>query len=124
MKRFSIALCFLLVFAAVSFAQVFDFTLVNNTGRTITEVYCAPADDDEWGEDVLGVDVLENGNQVEVSFDAAYEKILLAYGVDKYDLKVVYDNGSNMVWKNLKLADFTMLTLTVKGNTGTASWKM
>jgi len=123
MKRLSFVAVFMVVLAAASFAQVFDFTLYNNTNRTITEVYCAPADDDEWGEDVLGVDVLQNGNSVEVSFDAAYEKLLLAYGVDKYDLKVVFENGSNMVWKNLKLADFSELTLTVKGNTGTASWK-
>jgi hypothetical protein len=38
-----------------------DFALYNKTGQSITEMYGSPASQDEWGEDILGIDVLENG---------------------------------------------------------------
>lgn len=43
-----------------------DFTLHNNTGYQIEEVYVSPTDTDDWEEDVLGEEVLENGAQVEI----------------------------------------------------------
>ncbi len=109
-KQFVIAA--LLVFASLALsAQVFDFTLINKTGDDITEVYVSPTIMDTWGDDVLGVDVLEQGDEVEIVFDEDYEAILLEYDVDYYDLLIVDAEGEEHTWKKLKLETITSLEL-------------
>lgn len=124
MKKAFAVLALLLVASAGLFAQVFDFTVVNKTGFIIDEVYVSPSDDDEWGDDVLGVDRLADGQSFEIQFDAVYEAVLLAFGVDKYDLKVVDEDGDEYEYYDLKLEEISQLTLTLdkKGN-GVATWK-
>ena len=45
-----------------------DFVLWNDTGFFIGEVHVTLANDDEWGEDVLGEDILEPGDHTEITF--------------------------------------------------------
>ena len=45
-----------------------DFTLVNKTGLTIVELYVSPTSDDSWGDDILGQDVLKDGEDVDITF--------------------------------------------------------
>ena len=45
-----------------------DFTLVNKTGIVIHKIMVSPHDDEHWGEDVMGKDVLEEGESVEIKF--------------------------------------------------------
>lgn len=113
-----------LVLTAASFAQVFDFTVHNETGYDIDSVYVAPSDEEEWGDDLMGEDVLEDGASVEITFNPEYEALLLALNVDKYDLRVEYSDGTEEEWYELKLEEITELTLTLdeKGN-GVATWK-
>lgn len=115
MKKILITLT-LLTLAASAFAQVFDFKLVNKTGFTIAEVYVSPADDDEWGEDVLGEDVLENKKSVEIEFDSDYEAALLAFNVDKYDLRCELEDGSYEEWYDLKLEDIMTIEISIDKN--------
>jgi hypothetical protein len=124
MKRTAVFLSLLLVLALGAFSQTFDFTLMNKTGYTIDKVFVSPAGDDEWGEDVLGEDQLKNNKSFEIKFPADYEAILLAFDVDKYDMKCEYTDGSSDEWTGLKLEDITYITLTLdkKGN-GVATWK-
>jgi len=42
-------------------AQDITFTLTNNTAAVLMEFYAAPASDPEWGDDLLGADVLGSG---------------------------------------------------------------
>jgi len=124
MKKPLLLICFLAIFAAASFAQIFDFTLVNKTGYTIDEVYCAPSQSDDWEEDVLGVDTLPNGSKVEITFPPLYEKALLILGIDLYDLRCVYDDGEVAEWFGLKLEEIMQITLTYsKDGTTYAEWK-
>jgi hypothetical protein len=125
MKKLLLLSAMLLVFGVMTAsAQVFDFTVVNKTGYTIDAIYVSPADDNDWGEDVLGEDQLPNGKSFEIKFDATYEKLLLAFGVDKYDLRAEFSDGAEDEYYDLKLEDINTLTLTVdkKGN-GVATWK-
>lgn len=64
-----------------------DFTLVNNTGTVISEVYVGPVDMTDWGDDVLGRDVLLPGEATEIAFTES------ASGTCLYDVKVVTDEG-------------------------------
>lgn len=110
--------------AATSFAQVFDFTLSNETGYDIESVYVAPSDADEWGEDVLGDEILEDGDSVEIQFDKEIEALLLAFNVDKYDLRIEYLDGSEDEYFDLTLEAITELTLTLdEEGAGVALWK-
>lgn len=45
-----------------------DFTLHNATGFMIGELHVSSANNDRWGPDVLGQDVLNPGDKVRVSF--------------------------------------------------------
>lgn len=123
MKKLSLIATMLILAATASFAQVFDFTLYNETGYDIDSVYVAPSDDDKWGEDVMGADRLEDGHYVEIQFNALYEALLLAFNVDKYDLRIEYSDGTDEEFFDLKLEEITDLTLKLdkKGN-GVATW--
>lgn len=81
-----------------------DFDLVNATGYTIAEVYVAPSSSDEWEEDVMGRDILEDGETVAISF-APKEKTC------QYDIKVVWDDGDEAFWKGFNLCTVSEVTL-------------
>ena len=73
--------------AAPAFADPRDFDLVNRTGATISEVYVSPANQTDWGEDVLGNNVLKTGQKLTIKFTR------FAAGDCIYDVKVVLDSG-------------------------------
>jgi hypothetical protein len=45
-----------------------DFRLVNKTGYELKALYVAPSKSDDWQDDVLGQDVLGDGQAVNVHF--------------------------------------------------------
>lgn len=98
---------FLVVVASVAQAQQArqDFTLVNRTGFDISEVYVSPAKTDDWEEDVLGDDELENGKSTTIRFNRSTRTCI-------WDLKVVYsDDDSSAVWNNIDLCKISKVTI-------------
>ncbi len=92
-----------------------DFALVNRTGYEIKEVYVSPGKADDWQEDVLGQDTLENGNTVNIHFKAKTSSC-------KWDLKVVYtDDGSSAVWSDINLCEVEKITIKYNRQTDTTS---
>ncbi len=60
----------LIAFGATAHAGSQDFVLVNKAGAPIQFVYISPADDEEWGEDVLGSeDVLDEDAETAITFE-------------------------------------------------------
>ncbi len=90
-----------------------DFTLVNKTGLTINEVYLSPSDDDEWGEDVMGKDVLANGEKVEITFSSGETSC-------NWDLKIVDEDKDDVEWTKLNLCTANEITLMYEGKKPTA----
>jgi hypothetical protein len=45
-----------------------DFVLVNKTGYTLDEIYVSPAKSDDWGDDIMGHQIVPDGAQVNVKF--------------------------------------------------------
>jgi len=88
-----------------------DFTLRNNTGYTISEVYVSSSKTNDWEEDVLGRDVLENGERVDISFPRK-EKAC------KHDLKVVYEDGEEAEWEGFDLCQVSTIGLRYNRKTG------
>lgn len=90
--------------ASFAWAGKQDFTLVNRTGVTIVSVYVSPCQVDEWEEDVLGVEVLGDGESVLIAF-LPREKATC------WDLKVVDEDGDAAVWYGLRLDQIAKVTL-------------
>ena len=49
----------------------YDFTMVNNLGTTLSEVYISESTNDDWGQNILGTSALENEKELEVTFSGA-----------------------------------------------------
>ncbi|HEV2913334.1 MAG TPA: hypothetical protein VGX92_08460 [Pyrinomonadaceae bacterium] len=81
-----------------------DFTLVNDTGVTINELYVSPHSSNDWEEDVLGQDQLADGESVNIHFSRS-EKAA------KWDLKVTDKEGNSIEWANLNLLEISKVTL-------------
>ncbi len=79
--------------------------LVNNTSKDIVEFYGSNTGTEEWEEDILGVDVLESGEEVEINFDDES-------GYCKFDFKTVFSDDSEDITEGFNVCDFGTLTLT------------
>ena len=92
-----------------------DFTLHNETGVEIKEVYISPTSAEKWEEDILGTDTLASGDTVDISFTRRNE--------DMWDMKVVFRNGKSNVWTKLNLSKITDVTVSFKEGKPWATWK-
>lgn len=90
-----------------------DFTLVNKTGLDINEVYLSPTSDSEWGEDVMGKDILKNGEKVDITFSSAETEC-------NWDLKIVDEDDDDIIWTKLNLCTANEITLMYEGKKPTA----
>lgn len=61
LTRFAAAAVAALFLAPVAQAQDITFTLTNNTDMVLMEFFAAPSTDADWGDDLLGADVLDSG---------------------------------------------------------------
>jgi hypothetical protein len=92
-----------------------DFVLVNRTGYDISEVYVSPGKADDWEEDVLGDDELEDGDQTTIRFKRAVKTCL-------WDLKVVYsDDDSSVVWHDIDLCKISKIAISYNRKTDKTS---
>jgi hypothetical protein len=90
-----------------------DFTLVNKTGLDIVEVYLGPTSQDEWGKDVMGKDILENGAKVDITFSSTETEC-------NWDLKIVDENEDEIEWMKLNLCTANEITLLYENKKPTA----
>ena len=82
-----------------------DFRLVNKSGYELKALYVAPSKSDDWQDDVLGQDVLGDGQAVNVHFSPKTKACI-------YDLKVTYsDDDSSAVWEKIDLCTVEKITI-------------
>jgi hypothetical protein len=93
--------------AFVAFAGEQDFTAVNKTGVEIHKLYVSPHSSDDWGEDILGKDTLEDGQSVDIKFHRS-EKAA------HWDLRIEDSKGNSLTWENLNLMEISKVTLHYK----------
>lgn len=111
-RVFLLAAMFVMAFASVAFAGAQDFVLVNNTGYPIYVVNVSPASSNDWQNDILGSQVLGNGQYCEVTFPTN--------GVQYWDLQAAFEDGSSLSWYNIDLLSVAQVTL---NGDGTASFQ-
>lgn len=94
-----------------------DFTLHNDTGKEISELYISPHDEESWEEDVLGDDTLADEESTDIEFERDEEP-------DAWDMKVVFADGKSSVWSKLMLTNITDITIFYKNGKPFAKWKL
>ena len=99
-----------MVMASVAFAGPQDFTLINNTGYPIYVVNVSPSNTDNWEEDILGSQVLGNGEHLNVSFNVGDQR--------QWDIQAVFEDGSGLAWMGIDL--FSVVCIILNGD-GTAT---
>jgi hypothetical protein len=106
-KLFAAVVTIVLVFAVPAGAQEAkqDFKLVNKTGYELKALYVSPSKSDDWGDDILGEQVVGDGQVVNVHFSPKAHTC-------HWDLKVTYtDDDSNAVWGNIDLCTVEKITI-------------
>lgn len=81
-----------------------DFTLHNETGVEINELYVSPHKANDWEEDVLGQDTLPDGESVDITFSPRTKPKL-------WDIKIVDKAGDSLMWESLNLLEISEVTL-------------
>lgn len=97
---------------AALLAQMFEkITIANSTGYTISEIYIAPSKARTWQEDVMDLDVLRDGTEVEIDFRRSENTC-------NWDLLVVYSDGEQAEWNGLDLCTDWHFELFYNARTG------
>lgn len=101
----AIIFCAATYFTANAQESLNDFTLVNKTGYVIDKVFVGASKSEEWGEDILGQDVLNDGESVTIKFHPKAS-------TETYDIKVTYKiDNSSVVWYGYDLTKINKITL-------------
>jgi hypothetical protein len=113
----------LLLFAAIcglaltgpAFAGSLDFTIENQTGFDIYELYVAPYQSGDWGKDILAGVILADGNQYEVALDNPKGTY--------WDIMIRDQTGKQIIWRKFNLKKITKITLSFDGKTVEAEYE-
>ncbi|MBF0677343.1 MAG: hypothetical protein IR164_00220 [Devosia sp.] len=102
------AVAALTLFAAVSpaIAQDVEFTLINNSSHTLTYLYVAPSNTEDWGDDLLGEKgILEAGYEASVFIGDGSDQCL-------YDLRFETAEGAELDVYEVDICSLGSYTLT------------
>jgi len=89
-------LCLGLLLAMQAQADNYFLTITNNTGYDILYAYVSPDHSDDWEEDVLGSDILEDGAGVRVT--------LRGYDSPMFDVRLVDVDGDSYTFWGVNVA--------------------
>ena len=92
-----------LLLAPATFAGTQDFTLVNQTGVEIHNLYVSETANDDWEEDVLGDKVLPDGARIDIAFHGR--------SACQWDMMVADEEGNNVTWTGLNLCQTSVVVL-------------
>jgi hypothetical protein len=81
-----------------------DFSLSNHTGIDIHELYISPSDENDWQEDVLGEDVLADGESTDIEFSTSVNSRF-------WDVKIIDEDGESLSWQGLDLYAISEVSL-------------
>ncbi len=95
-----------------------DFNLKNETGSTITKLYISAVEKNDWEENVLGEDKLENDASVDIKFAHSETDC-------HWDMKVEFEDGSSAEWPNFHLCSINAIDIKYDkaSNTATAEYE-
>jgi hypothetical protein len=101
----ALALTMVVTSVSTAFADPRDFELVNASGHDIAEIYVAPSNMDDWGDNLIpDGKVLPSGNKVPIAFKRYTE------GDCYYDVKVITGDGAEGEMNQVNLCETTTVT--------------
>jgi hypothetical protein len=105
---FTFVLFVFLTQAPNSYAGMQDFVLINETGVEINSLYLSPTKSNKWGDDILGDEVLADGEQATINFVHDQDSCL-------WDFSVSDPAKTSVSWKGIDLCKYQKITLHIKG---------
>ena len=81
-----------------------NFTVLNRTGFTVVTLNVSPSTETNWGPDILGRDVLANGESAAITFDRSESQC-------NFDIKATYEDGDTTDMRNVDLCTVGTVTL-------------
>ncbi|WP_019994382.1 hypothetical protein [Aureimonas ureilytica] len=103
MRTFSIGLALVLGLSVGARAADRRVDIENQTGETLTHFYASVTSTDDWEEDILGADMIEDGETFNIDIDDGS-------GSCRYDFKAVFEDGDVLMKRNInvcKIATYT-----------------
>jgi hypothetical protein len=85
-----------------------NFTFVNQSGQVITTLQVSATGESSWGEDILGRDVLANGESAQIEFERGDDRCL-------WDIRATAEGGGELDMRNVDLCTTTTVTATPAG---------
>lgn len=82
-----------------------NFTINNQTGHTVRTLNVSPSNEDSWGPDILGANVLADGESASVTFPRAETQC-------QWDIRATYDDGDTTDVRGVNLCATTTVNLT------------
>ncbi len=79
--------------------------IINDTGQTIMYFYASRQGVDSWEEDMLGADILDDGESVSANIDDGSRAC-------RYDFKAVFDDGQSLERYNINVCEISTYTYT------------
>ena len=108
MKKLTLAGLFLILGTFALYAQNLpSIRIVNNTGYDVYYLYISPSDSDDWGGDILGEEILENGKTF--TFELPYP--LSSY--DEYDIGMEDEDGDTYIKWEVTVTNNARIVFTV-----------
>ncbi len=80
-----------------------NFTFVNQSGQTVVTLQVSPTGEASWGEDILGRDVLANGESAPIEFERGDDRCF-------WDVRATGEGGGELVMMNQNLCELTTIT--------------
>lgn len=77
--------------------------VINKTGGTMTSFFASSSGTDNWEEDMLDNDTLDNGETLEADIDDGTSACI-------YDFKAVFSDGSSVIKKKVNVCEIGKFT--------------
>jgi len=94
---------FILPLASTAEAGTQDFTLVNASGVDVFRLFISESATNDWEEDVLGDDVLLDGERIDVQFSGRDACL--------WDMMVTDADDDSLVWSGINLCQASVVVL-------------
>lgn len=93
----------------------YNFSIVNNLGTPLSEVYISESTSEGWGDNLLGTSVLENEKTLDIEFSGA------PTATSVFDIAVITNGGTEYQFQSIDLNTANVVTLMMQDNAPVAS---
>lgn len=101
MKKIALFFILFCLTSVNSYAANMYVNVTNNTGYHIYHLYISDVGDNSWGEDVLDIDILANGDTVRVDISG--------YSNPSFDIRAVDEDGDTYTLSSINVKKYDVV---------------